>query len=52
MLKYLHDLNDKMKNNLLVKTIKSRLIDLKNEIKKMTNDETKIEILPQNSKNC
>ena len=43
MLKHLHDLNDKMKNNLLVKTIKSGLIDLKNEIKKMSEDEIKIE---------
>ena len=43
MLKHLHDLNDKTKNNLLVKTIKSGLIDLKNEIKKMTKDEIKIE---------
>ena len=43
MSKYLHDLNDKMKNNLLVKTIKSGLIDLKNEIKKMSEDEIKIE---------
>ena len=43
MLKYLHDLTDKTKNNLLVKTIKSGLIDLKNEIKKMSEDEIKIE---------
>ena len=43
MLKHLHNLNDKTKNNLLVKTIKSGLIDLKNEIKKMSEDEIKIE---------
>ena len=43
MLKYFYDLNDKTKNNLLVKTIKSGLINLKNEIKKMAKDEIKIE---------
>ena len=42
MLKYLHDLNDKTKNKPLVK-IKSGLTDLKNEIKKMSEDEIKIE---------
>ena len=42
MLKYLHDLNDETKNKLLVK-IKSGLTDLKNEIKKVSEDEIKIE---------
>ena len=42
MLKYLHDLNDKTKNKPLVK-IKSGLTDLKNEIKKVSEDEIKIE---------
>ena len=32
-----------MKNNLLVKTIKSELIDLENEIEKMLEDEIKIQ---------
>ena len=41
MLKDLTKLNDKNKKKQLVKTIKSRLIDLKNEIKKMSEDETK-----------
>ena len=45
ILKYLHDLNDKTKNNPQVKTIRSGLIDLKNEIKKMTKDDIKIENL-------
>ena len=43
MLKNLYNLNDRNKNNLLVNTIKSGLIDLKNEIKKMSEDEIKIE---------
>ena len=43
MLKYLHDLNDKTKHNLLVKTIKSGLIDLKHEMEKMSEDEIKTE---------
>ena len=43
MLKTLYNLNNKMKNNLLVKTIKSGLIDSENEIKKMPEDEIKIE---------
>ena len=43
MLKTLYNLNNKMKNNLLVKTIKSGLIDSENEIKKMSEDEIKIE---------
>ena len=30
MLKHLHDLNDRIKNNLLVDKIKSELSDLKN----------------------
>ena len=53
MLKYLHDLNNKTKQNLLVKTIKSGLIDLKNEIEKMSEDEIKTEKPTlQNSRNC
>ena len=43
MLKTLYNLNNKKKNNLLVKTIKSGLIDSENEIKKMPEDEIKIE---------
>ena len=43
MLKTLYNLNDKKKNNVLVNTIKSGLSDLKNEIKKMSEDEIKIE---------
>ena len=42
MLKTLYNLNDKKKNNLLVNTIKSSLSDVKNEIKKMSEDEIKI----------
>ena len=34
-------MNDKEKNNLLVNTIKSGLNDLKNEIKKISEDEIK-----------
>ena len=43
MLKNLYDLNDKNKNKKLVDVIKSGLIDLKNEIKRMSKDEIKIE---------
>ena len=43
MLKNLYELNDRKKNNLLVNTIKIGLSDLTNEIKKMPEDETKIE---------
>ena len=43
MLKTLYNLNDKTKNNLLLNTIKSNLSDLKNEIKKMSEDEIRIE---------
>ena len=43
MFKNLYNLNDREKNNLLVNTIKSRLSDLKNEIKKMSKDEIKTE---------
>ena len=43
MLKYVHDLNDKTKNDLLVRTIKSGLIDLKKEIEKTLEDEIKTE---------
>ena len=38
MIKTLYNLNDRKKNNQLVNTIKSRLSDLKNEIKKMSED--------------
>ena len=41
--KTLYNLNDKKKNNLLVKKIKSSLSDLKNEIEKMSEDEVIIE---------
>ena len=43
MLKNLYNLNDKNKNEQLVDVIKSGLIDLKNEIKKMSEDEIKNE---------
>ena len=43
MLKSLQKLVDKTKNNLLVNTVKSGLSDFKNEIKKMSEDEIKIE---------
>ena len=43
MLKNLSNLNDKNKNKKLVDVIKSGLIDLRNEIKKMSEDEIKIE---------
>ena len=43
MLKTLCDINDKNKNNQFVNTIKNGLIDLENEIKKMSEDEIKIE---------
>ena len=43
MLKVLYILNDKDKNKQLVDVIKSGLSDLKNEIKKMSEDEIKIE---------
>ena len=43
ILKYLHDLNDKTKNNKLVNIIKSGLSDLKNRIEKMSKDEIKNE---------
>ena len=36
-------MNDKNKNKQLVDTIKTKLIDLKNEIKKMSEDEIKTE---------
>ena len=42
-LKSLFNLNDQVKNNLLVNTIKSGLTDLKNEIKKMSEVEIKNE---------
>ena len=43
MFKTLYNLNDRKKNNLLVNTVKSGLSDLKNEIKKMSEDEIKTE---------
>ena len=43
LLKALYNLNDGKKNNQLVNTIKSRLSYLKNEIKKMSEDEIKTE---------
>ena len=43
MFKTLYNLNDRKKNNLLVNTTKSGLSDLKNEIKKMSEDEIKTE---------
>ena len=43
MLKNLYNVNGKKNNDLLVRIIKSGLIDLKNEIKKMSKDETKNE---------
>ena len=43
MLKTLYNLNDRKKNNQLVNIIKSGLSDLKNEIERMSEDETKIE---------
>ena len=45
MLKYLHDLNHRNKNYKLVNLIKSRLSDLKNAMKKMSEDEIKNEKL-------
>ena len=45
MLKNLYNLNDEKKNNLLVNAIKSGLSNLENEIKKMSEDEIKIEKL-------
>ena len=43
MFKTLYNLNNRKKNNLLVNIIKSGLSDLKNEIKKMSEDEIIIE---------
>ena len=43
MFKTLYNLNNRKKNNLLVNIIKSWLSDLKNEIKKMSEDKIKIE---------
>ena len=43
MLKYLYQTNDRMKNNELVNVINSGLKDLKEEIKKMSEEEIKIE---------
>ena len=43
MLKNLCSLNDKNENKQLADVIKSGLIDLKNEIKKMSEEEIKIE---------
>ena len=43
MLKTLYNLNDRKKNSLLVNAIKNGLNDLRNEIKKMSEDEIKFE---------
>ena len=43
MLKAVYTINDRKKNNELVRMIKSRLSDLKNEIERMSEDEIKIE---------
>ena len=43
MLKAVYTINDRKKNNELVRMIKSRLNDLKNEIERMSEDEIKIE---------
>ena len=43
MLKTLYNLNDRNKNNQLVNTNKSGLSDLKNEIKKMSEEKIKTE---------
>ena len=43
MLKFVYNTIDKKKNNDLVNVIKSGLSDLKNEIKKMSKNEIKIE---------
>ena len=43
MLKCVYDANDKNKNNNLINVIKSGLNDLKNEIKKMSENEIEIE---------
>ena len=43
MLKNVSNLNDKNKNKQLVNVIKSKFIDLENEIKKMSEDEIKID---------
>ena len=43
MFKTLYNLNDRKKHNLLVNTVKSGLSDLRNEIKKMSEDEIKTE---------
>ena len=41
--KKLYEIKDKKKNNELVKAIKDKRIDLENEIKKMSEDEMRIE---------
>ena len=43
MLKAVYNTNSKMKNTDLINVIKSRLSDLKDEIKEMSEDEIKIE---------
>ena len=43
MLKTLYNISDKTKNNQFVNVIKSGLRDLKDEIKKMSEDEINIE---------
>ena len=43
MLETLYSVNNKENNHMIVKIIKSGLIDLKNEIEKMSENEIKIE---------
>ena len=43
MFRTLYNLNNRKKNNLLVNIIRSGLSNLKNEIKKMSEDEIKVE---------
>ena len=43
MLKFIYNTNDKKKNNDLINVIKIGLSDLKDEIKKMSKNEIKIE---------
>ena len=53
--KKIYDTKDKKKNNELADVIKSGLIDLKDEIEKMPEDEKKIEKtdkILKNIKNC
>ena len=55
LVKKLYETKDKKKNNESVKLIKNRWSDLKDEIKKMSEDEKEIEIkykILNNTKNC